>query len=455
MRAELLPKSAAPLTTFSATSGMLALVRVAASYQKMLSTVGLALALAFPCLLSAAPVDANPPNLATGVTQLSDALRELASKVRAEDLAVALPALQQLHLTVQNFKVRNISELSKPFQKVGNNTRTGYHQLAALVDRMEMQTNDAESWRRMGRDVESVRSLLITGTSEPTVHSYSPIAVSPGEGAVNMVVRGQKLDKGDATVEVGGIALVPRTNDTGDLTFSAPGTIFKGEDGSIGTAEVLVNSSRTKRPLLIPGVFAGQKLTGFELLVFVLPKRAATYLVTAKAPGVGNERREVRSDPVSAVSQDSITTSQSCEPVRPAEGWRVDTSIPPQWTQTDSQNGSFDGVQQLTEEGFCLQFTLRGQGVARGRGTISGYVTYNEFKASAGSSGGEIARGDLTWNDRAIVPLPANTESFEVQIVFYDGSQSIHTEVGRSGTVRIDRDLSSNGLSVSVVTPGI
>ncbi|MGQ3050925.1 MAG: hypothetical protein ACT6S0_03995 [Roseateles sp.] len=367
------------------------------------------------------------------IHQLSQSASINSFQIR-QHLLVTISELEHAALTIQDKTFKDLDKQQQNLFKGAENT---------IAEAKRAATASLAEANKIAKDVESAVARLPLAEKSPRItnirpdHFLSPTTAAP----VRIVVEGNFLGYGPATLEMERQACTLASQTDTALAFHCPANLFKTSDSFKNVAGSLVVADRKEFWERIKNVFRDyEPKKNYRSLVIAVPPTLGTYTLE-----VGYATDAQQTKPASAVfdSGNPHCTGQRDYSLNYSVQHGPGYSIVPGSVSFHETSGnaerSMAGPLDFTPAGFRMQSTLKNKGDCGptipfsggkkafydARAWLGGNVNWTEATTVTTQKVETSPAAPVTWGSDIVLNLPERLSYFKLHVQQVDGSKPI------------------------------
>jgi hypothetical protein len=377
--------------------------------------------------------------LATGavIDKLEQGFNEALNTYQAEKNLLLAELMKESLDLLDTWKATNVSLINTAFDKLDASTQKAFNDMNALLQDVKgAETTTVHDVKDITAQWAQIVASVPLVNAAPTILDYGPRVVVPlGADEVAVKVSGPNMAYADANLVLPDGSQMPLTSSTAMLLTSiVKRGAFKTDasKASYQTLQITYNHANITGPFGFWGHWFPERQMA-SLNVWVLPQHVATYELTSK----------VHHDKVTYDTFDiSIGGSGKDKPVLigvniPAPkhdaGWRIDTDNIGKLKVADlgGDHGSCAGIWDGTLSANGFEYNLQMGHVTRWDGKHDAHqgckltvpIVLHEDEVIDGPP----SSGTFDWGAELPIDLPDQLASYEMNVVFFDGTSQVAT----------------------------
>lgn len=408
----------------------------------------------------------QPPTVDADLTQALSSLDILSARAALDANDAVLDAAARLRLAIDNLRYsgddvtdRRARDLNADQRKTLEGIQSGMTTLQAVADK------PAEQAREQITDIRQLTSGLLPAPDEPALLRTSPAILVPSAVADSVFsLTGRRLSKADPRLFFGTVEATRTRLTDQQAQFALPAEALRSNDRTplsySGRVLLAVRKCHFLR--------CRQALRAYTVSVVLLPTHLATVRVgfDRKKTQKIYEQTPVAAGAPAAASTDMIyrrrfeystedLTVMSCsrESQAPhADGFSIDTAT----LMANVVDHSGEVKWQIVDPsptGFTVELCAQPQIDKMGKttGSLAVEATWKEFRIGDVITARESLEPEaLSWGAELKQTLPADTNSIEVDLEYFDGARASFTETSNDRFVNMTWNPQSREL---VLTP--
>jgi hypothetical protein len=345
----------------------------------------------------------------------------------------------QLRDVIDAWRKANSSLLNESFKKLDKASQDFFRNLDSEVEKVKDEKNlTFDQVERLTGEWSSIIAGTLIGSSNPNVLSYSPRALTPeGSQSIQLIVTGPNLSVANATIKLNSQGSAkPVSPMTHQIQFPLKRSEFAFPEKEAASITIPMNYRTRFFKWYNPWTWISGERTTNDLVLFLLPKRLATYNVRTRVE-VEVKKSETRVVNLGQFRGRNSRVPRVVAAPDSALGWRIDLTRRSEihLLPGGGDHGRCEGIEDssITENGLTMFARVDNRDDWL-KGTRDAWVdcaiSLPIYKMEVQEQDGPSASGDLNWTKDETFVLPPNLTSMHVEVATFDHRSRALTGAG-------------------------
>lgn len=363
------------------------------------------------------------------VSDITDDLKQVINQLETTGTITSFNIRSNLLIILDNIKILGDELLGKTFGELSDAQKQFFERSNVLIKESLSGINITVD--KVDGIVSSMGEALsrVPGVDgRPFVTKYSPSYVLIGGDSYSISVHGSLIGNGEPSLYFGKEMCEVKTKTERLLEFNCPKNIFKSSENWISG----ILSVTTKKAW--NDIFSDAKKYNYNLSLRAIDNTLGEYSLNVFVKKIGEVRKN-RSQPNSYRNAHCQGERTMVWTYNPAGGCKIDVQSVTVSHSTSSQS-SYNGVQNLSENGFQVVGVVRNNGTCAprilgqrayvdGRGSLNVTANWVDICQEEKEIELESESGELTWKKQKSFQMPTNTTRFVLTIRQINGEEIV------------------------------